>query len=176
MTLIAPHLSREIREPKAQAGPTILAIDPGPVRSGFVRLEAGRIAYACPDMLNGAVLAEIEAASHAVRIACETMQANYAATVGHDVIDTLVWIGRFVQARHPLPVILLTRQHVKAHVCNGNARANDAGVRQALIDRLGPPGTKHQPGPTRGVTSHAWSALAVAITAADELAAVREAA
>lgn len=147
----------------------ILAIDPGPVRSGVVLWLNGRIGWACADMLNGAVLDEIARAPHQTRIACETMQANYAATVGGSVIDTLVWIGRFVQARYPLPVLLLTRQDIKASICNGNTRANDAGVRQALIDRLGLPGTKKRPGPTYGVTSHAWSALAVAVVAAHEL-------
>jgi hypothetical protein len=48
-------------------------------------------------------------------------------------------------------------------------RAKDQNIRQALIDRLGPPGTKKNPGPTYGVTSHMWSALAVAVTAHDKL-------
>lgn len=147
----------------------ILAIDPGPVRSGAVLWLNGRIGWACPDMLNGAILDEIARAPHQTRVACETMQASYAATVGESVLQTLIWTGRFIQERYPLPVLLLTRQHVKAAICNGNTRANDAGVRQALIDRLGPPGTKKAPGPTYGVSSHAWAALAVAVVAHQQL-------
>jgi len=44
-------------------------------------------------------------------------------------------------------------------------KAKDANIRQALIDKLGPVGTKKSPGPLWGVKSHIWSALAVAVTA-----------
>lgn len=149
----------------------ILAIDPGPVRSGVVSYADGRVVFAEPDMLNGALLAHLQHGDHppGQRLAIETMQANYAATVGASVIDTLRWVGRFQQAwRDPEGVLLLSRQTIKARVCNGNVKANDAGVRAALIDRLGPPGTKKAPGPTYGVTSHAWAALAVAVSAAQQ--------
>ena len=149
---------------------TILAIDPGPTRSGVVSYADGRIIFAEPDMLNGAVLAHLQHGDHphGQRLAIETMQANYAATIGASVIDTLRWVGRFQQAWHdPESVLLLTRQSIKATVCNGNVKANDAGVRAALIDRLGSPGTKRAPGPTYGVASHAWAALAVAVAAVE---------
>lgn len=144
----------------------ILAIDPGPVQSGFVWLRDGKVAE-CGIVVNGAMLAIVEAepADSGAVLAIETMQANYAATVGASVIDTLRWVGRFQQAWHsPEAVKLLSRQAIKSYVC-GNVKAKDSGVRQALIDRLGPPGTKKQPGATYGVTSHAWAALAVAVTA-----------
>ena len=64
------------------------------------------------------------------------------------------------------------RMAVKMHLCH-SAKAKDANIRQALIDRLGPPGTKKAPGPTYGVTSHAWPALAIAVTVADSLPAAR---
>lgn len=147
----------------------ILGIDPGSTRSGVVSFVEGRVEWACADMLNEAVLEEIAKSGPLRRIACETMQASYAATIGASVIDTLIWIGEFRHARRPLPLILLSRQQVKGAVCNGNTRATDAGVRQALIDRLGPPGTKRQPGPTHGVATHAWAALAVAVAAHDYL-------
>lgn len=148
----------------------ILAIDPGQTRSGVVSYASGRVVWACPDMLNGAVLAHLERGDipDGQVLAIETMQANYAATVGASVIDTLIWIGEFRhawRARTGLEAQLLSRQAIKAALCAGNTRANDSGVRQALIDRLGAPGTKRQPGPTYGVTSHAWSALAVAVVA-----------
>jgi len=60
------------------------------------------------------------------------------------------------------------------HLCKNN-RAKDANIRQALLDRFPATGggkapqigTKKQPGPLYGVTSHLWSALAVAVTWAD---------
>jgi hypothetical protein len=58
--------------------------------------------------------------------------------------------------------------------CGGNQRAKDPNIRQALLDIFPGTGggatpqigTKAKPGPLYGVTSHAWSALAVAITVA----------
>jgi hypothetical protein len=51
---------------------------------------------------------------------------------------------------------------VKLHLCN-SPRAKDGNVRQALIDRVGPQGTKKGQGPTYGIKSHEWAALAVAV-------------
>jgi len=60
---------------------------------------------------------------------------------------------------------------VKLHLC-GSARAKDTNIRQALIDRYGGSaaiGKKAAPGPLYGVSKDVWSALAVAVTAADTL-------
>jgi hypothetical protein len=146
----------------------ILAIDPGPDSSGVVLLYGGRIAWANAAMDNFELLWRLRHDPD-VQVACEVMQASYAPTIGADVIETILWTGEFrhVCRSRPTPMLAISRQQVKAAVCNGNTRATDAGVRQALIDRLGPPGTKRAPGPTYGVTSHAWAALAVALVAAE---------
>ncbi len=112
------------------------------------------------------------------------MIASYGMAVGKDVFATAVWSGRFSQrwndwhaAGHGL-LVPVYRRDVKLHLC-GSARAKDANVRQALIDRFGPGkdraiGVKASPGPLHGVSSHVWSALAVAVTVAD-VEAAREA-
>jgi hypothetical protein len=64
----------------------------------------------------------------------------------------------------PPEVRLVYRKDVKLLLC-GSPRAKDANIRQALLDLLGPQGTKAKPGPTYGVKSHAWAALGVAVTA-----------
>ena len=93
------------------------------------------------------------------------MIASYGMAVGREVFETCVWIGRFKQAfRAPEMVRLVYRKDVKMHIC-GTPRAKDANIRQALIDILGPQGSKKAPGPTYGVASHAWAALGVAVTA-----------
>lgn len=106
------------------------------------------------------------------RLAVE-MIASFGMPVGREVFETCVWIGRFKQAWHaPDAVELVYRKDVKMHLC-GTTRAKDANVRQALLDmfpRTGggktpQVGTKGQPGPLFGVSSHAWPALGVAITA-----------
>ena len=100
------------------------------------------------------------------------MIASYGMPVGKEVFETCLWIGRFVQAWHaPELVKLVYRKDVKMHIC-GTTKAKDGNVRQAIID-LYPAsgggatpqiGTKAQPGPLYGVSSHAWSAIGVALT------------
>jgi hypothetical protein len=90
------------------------------------------------------------------------MIASYGMAVGADVFQTCVEIGRFVEVAGE-HVSLVFRRDVKMHLC-GSARAKDANIRQALLDRLGPVGTKKAPGPLYGVKSHIWAALAVAVT------------
>lgn len=97
------------------------------------------------------------------------MISCYGMPVGAEVFETCLWIGEFRAIMRPQPVTLCYRRDIKLHLC-GTAKAKDSNVRQALIDRLGKPGTKKDPGPTYGVTSHMWSALAVAVYAADQQA------
>ena len=152
----------------------LLAIDPGTTESGYAVFEDGRVLASgvFDNRTMRACLMGYEPISPKPidRIAVE-MIASYGMPVGREVFETCVWIGRFIEAWCG-PHELVYRQQVKLHLCK-SPRAKDANIRQALIDRLGPAGTKAKPGPTYGVKSHAWAALAVAVTAAD---AMREAA
>ena len=138
----------------------ILAIDPGPTRSAFVRWDGQRVIDSawCD---NGEVRDVIAMNRRKGPIAIE-MIASYGMAVGADVFQTCVEIGRFVEVAEG-HALLVFRRDVKMHLC-GSARAKDANIRQALLDRLGPVGTKKAPGPLYGVKSHIWAALAVAIT------------
>lgn len=143
---------------------SILAIDPGTTQSGWVLLDGGQVVSSGVEP-NDQVLQRIRV-SVADRLAVE-MIASYGMAVGREVFQTCVWVGRFQQAwRDPGAVRLVFRQQVKLHLCQ-SPRAKDANIRQALIDRLGPQGTKKAPGPTYGVSSHAWAALGVAVTVAE---------
>lgn len=111
-------------------------------------------------------------AAHDGLLAIE-MVASYGMAVGKEVFETVRWIGRFQQAYHdPDAVHLVYRKDVKMHLC-GTTKAKDPNVRQAIIDlfpatgggKTPQIGTKSQPGPLYGVSSHAWPALGVAITA-----------
>lgn len=146
----------------------ILALDPGTRESGWVLFDGSRVAYSGVQR-NEDVLAMIAGwKDPSTRMATEVFQAMGMA-VGAEVFETCIWIGRFVQAWHaPDEVIRLKRTQVKLLLC-GSTRAKDANVRQAVIDAVGEPGTKKAPGPTYGVKSHAWSALAVAVTAQAQL-------
>jgi hypothetical protein len=153
-----------------------LAIDPGPEQSGYVVYGEGKVWVAGVIDNTSAYLADLIWVSE--RFAVE-MIASYGMAVGKDVFETCVWIGRFLEkyesparktpTRHAEGVRIF-RRDVKLHLC-GSPRAKDANVRQALIDRLGPVGTKRARGPLYSVKSHAWAALAVAVTADDTFSA-----
>lgn len=147
----------------APAIPKILAIDPGTLESGWVILEGRRVVDSGVS-LNGCVLLTIAEWRDALAI---EMIASYGMPVGREVFETCVWIGRFVQAyRYSQLAQLVYRKDVKMHLC-GTSKAKDPHIRQALIDLIGPQGKKADPGPTYGVKSHAWAALAVAAVALD---------
>lgn len=141
----------------------ILGIDPGTFESGWVRY-AERKVLAAGVARNEALLAMLHAEHAPTVLAVEMVQAMGMA-VGREVFETVWWTGRFTQAWHdPERVLRVFRSQVKSYLC-GSSRANDTNIRQALIDAIGPPGTKAKRGPTYGVHSHAWAALAVAVTA-----------
>jgi hypothetical protein len=151
----------------------ILAIDPGTEQSGWVIFDTDtQRPRRFGTSSNGELLemVEVEAGGFGfVDVLAIEMVASYGMAVGRDVFETVRWIGRFQQAWFaPEDVVLVYRQDVKLHLCN-SARAKDGNVRQALVDRLGPQGKKKEPGPLYGVSGHMWSALAVAVTAADRL-------
>jgi hypothetical protein len=145
----------------------ILAIDPGTTESGWVEYEAGRVVVS--GVSSNYELVTKLIGHHAQKLAIE-MIASYGMPVGKEVFETCVWIGRFIAAYgKPLSNMqsfFVYRKDVKLHLC-GTSKAKDGNIRQALIDKLGPQGTKANPGPTYGVKSHAWAALAVAVTAAE---------
>lgn len=156
----------------------LLAIDPGPEQSAYVLYdtEAKRpVAWAkVPnfDLLFG--IANVTADELSIE-----MIASYGMAVGAEVFETCVWIGRFIERWYARGLRyydhrLVYRRDVKLHL-TGSPRANDANVRQALIDRFGPGkekaiGKKASPGPLYGIKSDVWAALAVAITAAETVA------
>ena len=153
----------------------ILALDPGTTQTGWVLYDGGRVADSGVEQ-NAAMLEQVRA-SDAGTLAIE-MIASYGMPVGREVFETCVWIGRFQQAWHsPDQVRLVYRKDVKLHLC-GSPRAKDPNVRQALLDlfpRTGggatpQVGTKARPGPLYGVSTHAWPALGVAITARHQIA------
>lgn len=141
----------------------ILAIDPGTVQSGWCVFDGGRVLDSGV-MPNRELLRAVQVSDYDM-LAIERV-ASYGMPVGREVFETCEWIGRFQQAwRDPEAVKLIYRRDVKLHLC-GTMKAKDPHVWQALLDKIGPVGTKKSPGPLYGVKSHARSALAVAITAA----------
>lgn len=148
----------------------IFAIDPGSEQSAYIMYDRGEIVQ-CGILDN-----------HTMRLLLETERKNvdmyviediacYGMPVGKDVFETVKWIGRFEQIIGDGDFVEMYRRDVKHHLCN-SAKATDANIRQAAMDRFISTGggknprigTKKQPGPLYGIKADIWSALAIAIT------------
>lgn len=149
----------------------IFAIDPGTAESGVVLLENGkpRLPRVMP---NDELLAYVRSGLPADLLAIEGI-ACYGMPVGAETFETCFFIGRILEAAMPLECRMVYRREVKLTLC-GSMQAKDPNIRQALIDLYGGKdaviGKKAAPGPLREVKSHAWSALAVAVTALSQVA------
>lgn len=151
----------------------LLAIDPGPTESAALLYDTTERRPSWwvkePNALLARTIDYIREDRPNALLAVE-MVASYGMPVGAEVFETCVWIGRFLERWHGLHQ-LVYRADVKLHLTHTRT-AKDANVRQALIDRYGPGkdiavGKKATPGPLYGLTGDCWSALAVAVTAAE---------
>ncbi len=146
----------------------ILGIDPGPKESGFVIWDTDKRRPTDSDIMeNDSLKSYLHCGEGLDTVAIEWL-TGYGQIAGNDVYETCRWVGKFEECIELCPVELIPRKDIKRHLC-GNTTTNDKYVRQALIDRFGEQGTKKNPGPLYGISGHMWSALAVAVTAADRL-------
>jgi hypothetical protein len=142
----------------------VLAIDPGSARSAWLRFEEGR-PQGFGITANDVLVRALRTGGLPDVVVIEKIE-SYGMAVGAEVFDTVLWAGRFAEAAHRVPVVLLPRRAVKLALC-GDSRAKDANIRQALIDRFGGSaaiGRKASPGPLYGISRDVWSALAIAVT------------
>jgi hypothetical protein len=149
----------------------ILAIDPGPEQSAYVLWDGEQIIeHGKADNLDLQAALEDPVRSFNIcppeRVAIE-MIASYGMPVGAEVFETCVWIGQFMASFGAPACDRIKRIQVKNHLCH-SSRANDANIRQAIIDRFGGKeraiGKKATPGPLYGIAGDEWAALAVALT------------
>lgn len=164
----------------------ILAIDQGTTHSGVVVLdvETAHPSVARKDALlyhahmpNSAILEDLDAPTPAAWAAGVTHVviekfACYGNPVGADTLETVHFGGylhHVIRSRMNVPVHRVLFKDVSMQLCLRNS-ASDAMVRQALIDRYGPPGTKKEPGMLYKVNEHSRSALAAAVVFRDYLA------
>lgn len=140
----------------------VIGIDPGPEEHGVVWYDQNSKRVVRAENLITINLVPLLFDFDGV-VGCEWIE-SYGMTVGKSVFETCLEIGRLVDA--PKQLRLIPRRLVKLHLC-GSMRAKDPNVRQSLIDKLGPVGTKKNPGPVHGVAGHLWSALAIAVYAAE---------
>ena len=145
----------------------LLCIDPGPKESGMVVYDGKNVIEVWPSIENDRALKLLNG-DYTDHLSIE-MVSSFGMPVGRDVFETVLWIGRFIQA-YPWEHTKVYRKDVKMALCQ-SARAKDANIRQAILDRFPvwgggktpQVGTKKEPGPLYGVSKHAWAALAVGI-------------
>jgi hypothetical protein len=153
--------------------PILLALDPGNEKTAYVTWNGSEILN--KGIVDNAEMRDLVVEGLGANFFVSEMVACYGMPVGREIFDTCLWIGRYLEAwefsPNREPAELLVRRDVKLHLCN-SAKARDANVRQALLDKFpaigggATPqiGTKKQPGPLYGVSKDIWAALGVAIT------------
>lgn len=148
---------------------TVFAIDPGTTESAWAVVEAGEFVSGAKERNEDMLERAWGLCPPVTHVAVEKV-ASYGMAVGAEVFETVYWSGRFHEAAryNYMNLSRPTRKEVVVHLC-GSAKAKDANVRQAIIDRLGPQGTKKNPGPTYGVKGDVWAAIAVALYTYDKL-------
>ena len=146
----------------------ILAIDPGNIYSAYVLVEDDLSAIVQKEkILNEDLLKKIDDEFVSLPIThCAIEQiSSYGMPVGQEVFDTCVYIGRLmdrIESSLHLCSTLIRRKDEKICLCN-SMKAKDSNIRQALIDRFGPVGTKKKPGYFYGFKKDIWAAMAVAV-------------
>lgn len=153
----------------------ILAIDPGNEESAYVLLDRdlrpvefgkqhNELMYGnmCVSLLNHVK------DDDDLHVAIE-MIASYGMPVGKEVFETCVWIGRLLERFRKFDTSFVYRKDEKMTICH-SMQANDATIRQALVDRFASntsnfgKGTKANPGWFYGFRADIWAAYAVGVT------------
>ena len=155
----------------------VCAVDPGYEQSAYVLFDGSRVQ--AHDLLDNLTMLAYLATTGVGgdHVVCEHIE-GMGMPVGREVFETIFWTGRFFEAAVNglsgrgvyRSVHRLSRRAVKLHLC-GSARAKDANIRAALLDRFGGKttaiGSKATPGPLYGIKTHEWAALALAVTWSD---------
>jgi hypothetical protein len=152
----------------------VLGIDPGPTHCGFViyDTESCRVIEAHKNLEVVETITGIDFHSSRVSLVVIERVQSYGIA-GSSLLRTSETVGRLQQTAESLriPTLLMYRREI-LRILDVTGKGNkDSLVRQRLIemhggDRRTAQGTKKEPGPLYGVASHAWSALAVAVSGA----------
>ena len=151
----------------------IFAIDPGTTNSGFVLFDTRNMEVIEFGIIDNESLLHRSTWADSDVVVVE-MVASYGMAVGATTFETVLWIGRFIQYAYSNSIKydkLYKKVDINPTLCFSN-KATDANIRQAILDMFpaygggSTPqiGVKNKPGPLYGVSSHSFSALAVALT------------
>ena len=97
----------------------ILAIDPGTYQSGWAVVGDGNVVTQFGKRHNEEILDGLRHGLygwHTINMVVIEMMTSYGKPVGNTVFETLVWIGRFLEAAGRQPATRITRREVKNHI------------------------------------------------------------
>lgn len=154
----------------------VIGIDPGPEKCGFVVYDTTeqKVIESKKDLPVVEALSGLDTyCGMADLVGIERVQSY--GIPGSTLLRTSEVVGRLWQCSEALrvPTALLYRREVLRGLDVTGKGNRDSLVRERLIEMHGgtrklAQGTKKEQGPLYGVSSHAWSALAVAIVAGIE--------
>lgn len=149
----------------------IIAIDPAPVKSGFVLADKLKIINIGIHE-NEKIRFMLKVKQHNLSAFAIELVKSYGMSVGQSIFDTCIETGRFIESYNcDNSVFKYSRKEIVTYIC-GSSKAKDGNVRQSLIDLYAEHygltdktviGTKKDPGPLYGVSNDMWSALAVSV-------------
>lgn len=155
----------------------ILGIDPGNKQSAFCLVETDGLRPLVFEKTDNSEF--IEKCVKAIigfgdladtQIVIENME-SFGMSVGRSVLDTCIYIGELKMffELSDMDVAFVFRHEEKMIICH-SMKANDATIKQALIDRFAPDtsnhgkGTKANKGFFYGFSNDVWSSYAQAVT------------
>lgn len=142
----------------------VVGLDPGTTQSALAYLYPdGRVETST--LHNDLMLGHLnrEGLTHGLNAVLVVEQiAAMGMAVGGETFETVFYSGRFVEC-WGRQWYRLKRVPIKVHLC-GTAKAKDANVRRALMDRFGGDASIKKGGALYGVKGDEWAALAVAVT------------
>ena len=152
----------------------IMAIDPGPEQSAYVRWNGSQILKAG--------IVQNEELAHRLKegdlagddpLVIEQI-VSYMQAVGKTTFETAYWSGIFAEAYGRDKTVRMPRKDVKMWLCGTVCKVTDASISAALKDRFGDKPTKGKPNPVYGgykPKKDEWQAWAIAVTYHDKEAA-----
>ena len=164
----------------------IVAIDPGNKKSAVVCLGVKGFARGCESleidraqvMTNESLIAEISRLGAVIwtnAVLAIEIPSPRGQAMSWQLVDTIKWAGRFIQAWHNDFIYEVDRKDVKL-MLTGKAAGKDKNVRQGIIElyrrewtgqigggREPMLGLKSRPGPLFGMGGDKWAALGVAL-------------
>lgn len=139
----------------------ILAVDPGPRQSAWLVLDGERV-HDLGLWSNDATIETLRGYPD-TELVIETIEP-WSGVVRPDALETMFWVGRFVESRQGDATLLRRSKVLRALGLTGLPKGKaQAAVRAHLLDRWGGGNPVRRGHPLHGVREDLWSALALAV-------------